>query len=111
MRNNKELDEQAARAILRSAQSRAEQINQASRSSVQAFALRPETFIAVLRAQPGLLRWDQLKGSLQYHPFFNVDGADWRIVITDEAMGSQAFRAKVTGFMGSYLEAPRAAGA
>ena len=90
------LTELGARAVLESARQRFKL------AGVHSFALRPASFIAVLRASPGLIRWEKLAESNEYVPMFNVRGVDWRIVLTDSGEG---FRAKIVGPLGSYLEA------
>jgi hypothetical protein len=106
MRNIRSFDEATARAVLESAQQRAAKINLTTQTPVNVFALRPETFIAILKASPGLIRWERLRGQLEHAPMYSVDGDDWRIVITDASMESQGFRAKVVSFQGSYLADP-----
>jgi hypothetical protein len=100
------MDAQAAKALLENSKTRARALFAGpTKSKPQVLALRAETFVAILRAEPGLIRYERLAGSLDYSPFYGETPNDWRIEITNEPMQSAGFRAKVIGPFGSYLEA------
>lgn len=98
------MDAQAAKALLENSKTRARAVFAGPVIS-QVLALRAETFVAILRAEPGLIRYERLAGSLDYSPFYGESPNDWRIEITNESMQSPGFRSKVIGPFGSYLEA------
>jgi hypothetical protein len=107
----RQLTAASAKALLNNARDRALKTYGNMPNRPRVFALRATSLVAVLKACPGLLEWKRLDwlGEV-YGPFFNTNGEDWRVEITEQQLESEGFRAKVIGPFGSYLEAtPRRA--
>lgn len=81
------LSEAEAISLLNDVVERAEKINVATRHHIPAVALRADTFVAVLKAQPKLIEW-QKQIDLQHRPVYK----SYVVVITRVAMESDAFR-------------------
>ncbi len=99
----------AAKASLINAQDRARKMYGPEKLVMR---LRPSTFLAVLHAEPGLIRYVRLHFQESYSPFFG----DWRIELTQEAYNEaapQGFRPKQFGvcgggFLGDAIDIARA---
>ena len=81
------LSEPEAIALLERVIARAEHVNEQTRVFLTAFALRAETFIAILKANPDIVGWQQ-HSDLQYRPTFR----GWIVTITRWSMESPEFR-------------------
>jgi hypothetical protein len=89
------LTEQEAREMLERIIERAEQLNETTREFINAFAVRAETFVAVLRANPDIVAWQKNMRTLQYRPeFVASNGTRYVVSITPMAMNNPHWRAQ-----------------
>lgn len=87
MRTETKLTEAEAIALLDRVLARAEQLNAETRVMREALALRVETFIAILKANPDLVKWTKQR-DLTHRPMYR----SYCIVITGQSMESPEFR-------------------
>lgn len=88
------LTEEEARDLLEKIILRAEKINAETREFLNAVAIRADTFISVLRAQPSLVNWVKNIHTLQHRPVYRAnDGTQYVVSITRLPMESPVWRA------------------
>lgn len=87
------LTEQEAREMLERIIQRAEQLNAQTREFINAVAVRADTFVAVLKANPDIVAWQRMQ-DLQYRPqYVAADGTRYVVSVTRMAMENPVWRA------------------